>query len=241
MKKLLLISVFCVLAFQLLALPFSLHNSSLDYGLVGHWTFNEGGGTVASDSSGLANFASFTNTPSWLNGIIGSAINFKTSSALVIQTDSPFPVGTNARTVTAWICVTNRVSGAAIFSYGQQSSGKGWTFSLATSNTNGVGVFGFSVNPSASSLTAIPTNQWVHVAASDSAGNIVYFFNGITNGTATHIINTSLGGLATIGMATPPWDGPHYFGGFIDDVRIYNRALSSDEVKQLYGGGYGTP
>ena len=45
-------------------------------GLVGHWTFDEGSGTTANDSSGNNNTGTLTNGPTWTTGKIGQALNF---------------------------------------------------------------------------------------------------------------------------------------------------------------------
>ncbi|HQI26568.1 MAG TPA: hypothetical protein PLT20_00675, partial [Sedimentisphaerales bacterium] len=44
--------------------------------LVGHWTLNEGGGTVVADSSGKGNHGTIVNKPTWIAGVFGKALEF---------------------------------------------------------------------------------------------------------------------------------------------------------------------
>src|SRR3989338_1965645 len=52
-------------------------------GLVGYWTFDEGAGTTANDSSGNNNTGTLTNGPTWTTGKIGQALNFDGSDDYV--------------------------------------------------------------------------------------------------------------------------------------------------------------
>jgi hypothetical protein len=82
------------------------------------------------------------------------------------------------------------------------------------------------------SSTATPSNAWVQVVCTLYGTNAAIYFNGqcITNGTGV-TLGTGTGAL-TIGEINSGF--PSYYGGSLDDIRIYNRALSASEVAQLY-------
>ena len=93
------------------------------------------------------------------------------------------------------------------------------------------------------SNTAIPINQWSHITmtynGSSAASGVAFYINGIkdtltinTDALTTSILNNVA---PTIGSRTDQTD---YWQGLIDDVRVYNRALTAAEVRQVY---YGIP
>ena len=118
---------------------------------------------------------------------------------------------------------------------------------------NGVG-FGFSIflinskiridgiigndNQQWTTTYTFPTNIWVNLIVTSKNGLIKYYINGEyqTNKTVT-INNTKLGNVFTIGASQTNGNGlGNYFKGKINDVRIYNHALSPMEVKQISQG-----
>jgi hypothetical protein len=77
--------------------------------------------------------------------------------------------------------------------------------------------------------THLGDNQWHHIVVVNSAGAVTFYLNGTPDGTAT-------GGMAfDVGSIGSGFGG--YFAGKIDDVRVYNRALSATEVADLYNMG----
>jgi hypothetical protein len=85
----------------------------------------------------------------------------------------------------------------------------------------------------ATGSTSIVADQWQQVAATWDGSTITVYINGQPDGTASFThgpIQTSTGDLE-IGHYTGGW---RYFDGCIDDVRIYNGALSPTEIQQLY-------
>ena len=78
----------------------------------------------------------------------------------------------------------------------------------------------------------LPTvSEWTHLCGTISEGYIKLYVNGILNETETYT-----GDLRTISTITTigNFDGSDFFNGSIDEVRIYNRALSADEIRNLY-------
>jgi hypothetical protein len=80
----------------------------------------------------------------------------------------------------------------------------------------------------------VSVNEWAHVVGTFSDGNISIYKNGVfvANGVlGTSTINTNNGPL---GIGAEGDGGGMPFNGIIDDVAIHNRALSSEEIEQLY-------
>src|SRR3989338_9509033 len=74
-------------------------------GLVGYWSFNEGIGPYAGDSSGNRNQGTLTNGPTWVDGKRGKALSFDGSNDYVNVASSTSLNITNAITISGWINV----------------------------------------------------------------------------------------------------------------------------------------
>lgn len=84
----------------------------------------------------------------------------------------------------------------------------------------------------------LTAGQWYHLAAQHSPAGLRVFVNGVLDGSAAYTADPNV-------AAGSFWIGGQngysnrYFSGFIDDARLYNRALTAPEVRQLYIGGRG--
>jgi len=99
---------------------------------------------------------------------------------------------------------------------------------------------GTNYTTTTSSSTEVATNLWYHVCYTVSS-SIILYINGIQvainsglpiNGVMTHFSSFGLCNLLRLGSQTSL--GSYAFKGYIDDVRIYNRVLSAEQVRQLY-------
>lgn len=89
-----------------------------------------------------------------------------------------------------------------------------------------------ATNPPAS------TGAWVHLAVKVSGTTVTHYRNGATNGSATNsATRADLGGDLIFGKAAA--SGSPYLNGRLDEVKIYNRALSDAEVLADYNSGSG--
>lgn len=202
-------------------------------GLVGWWKFDENTGTSAADSSGVGNNGTFNGTPLWTNGVIGSALSFAGSGQDVVIASTSFPSTNNDRTICMWIKPYSYPAWAMPFCYGTASGGN--AFSILWNNAvNKLTVGKFGANASGVNTTGFTTNSWQHFAVTLSGGSsIAYYFNGVTNGTATLAGINTVVSVARIADCIPGYGVPSY-AGELDDVRIYNRALTTDEITLIY-------
>src|SRR3989344_4713696 len=207
----------------------------LNAGLVGCWSF-DGSYTNAPDCSWNNNVGTLTGGPTKTVGKVGQDLSFDGVDDWV-NMGSFVPVsGGNPRTVSVWVKVTSSATNRTITSWGSDSvAGQRFTFSINTSNTLSIGIEGSAE----SAVTAVGDNIWHHVAITCSGNNLntcKIWVDGRLDKTLTTsaTINTSSSdrGLS-IGIWPLPF-GP--FNGQIDEVRIYNRALTSSEVERLYKG-----
>ena len=218
----------------------------LSAGLAGYWKLDENTGTSAADSSTNSNAGTLTNGPTWATGQIGSSVTFDgTNDSIVTTTDHGSGASLKIITLSAWF-KTSSTSGAKII--GLQNTQTGTTASnwdrQIWVGTDGKVYFGLytTVPKETVSNTTYNDNLWHHavgVSTGDN-GTITLYVDGVLQQT------TSLGGSVFSGYSNSYWrigdyknagwtngvDG--YFTGSLDEIRVYDRALSADEVANLY-------
>lgn len=203
-------------------------------GLVGFWKMDEGSGRTLMDHSGNKNNASIVDESGvrWVKGRDGSAIRMDNPSGRYYSTvphNSTLNM-TNAITISAWIrpgVTANR----AIVSKAPNG------FELGTFEN---GKIEFRINRESDgskyrlrSKTSYPTDQntWIHVAATFDGTNSTIYINGVADNSANYpnIKIRQNNNPLVIGAR----NSGYRWEGDIDNLMIYNRALSATEIKGL--------
>ncbi len=210
----------------------------LDYGdssLVGYWPLDEGTGTTAYDYSGNNSTGTWNGTQAGSSGYyspgkVGQwAGTFDGSTDSVLSTPSA-PFGSSARTYMAWVN-TNTSANEEILAYG---SAVGANFGSIDMYVN-VNALNFNVNGGTHNIStlSVSSNSWHFVAWSYQNNAITMYVDNQIPQTFSTTLNTAQGSFS-IGARVA---GTLQFSGLIDDVRIYNRALSASEIAAMYAGG----
>ncbi|NIR62686.1 MAG: hypothetical protein GWO10_02545 [candidate division Zixibacteria bacterium] len=208
-----------------------------DPNLVALWELDESSGYTASDSSGNGNHGTLNDPPVWrpLGGMIKGALDFDGKDDFVDngKTASQLGIGgNNPRTITAWV-FTRSFIGGGIYEMGQDGSGAdGQDFSLRAKwvdNNWRVQYWGATYD---TDFTYTSKNKWVHFAHVHDGSYTRVYADGQEVVNVSRILNTTNNKTFRLGR----WQN-NYFDGLIDDVRIYNRALGTDEIKSLSGSG----
>ncbi len=194
-------------------------------GLVAAYAFNEGSGTTVADASGNGNNGTI-NGATWTTGKFGQALLFNGSSALVTVNDAASLDLTNGMTLEAWVYPT-AVSGWQDVIYKETNDIYYLMGSSMPANKPAVG--GTFATTAAFGTTGLPLNTWSHLAGTYDGAMMRLYVNGVPVGSQaqTGAIHTSTGPL-TIGGGI--YYANQYWAGRIDEVRIYNRALSQAEI-----------
>ena len=209
-------------------------------GLVGYWSFDEGGGTVARDASGNNNHGTLTNGPKWTQGKSGGALQFDGKDDYVdVGNNSVLNfTNTSAFSAEAWVYLT-RSSGRhkGIMGKGSGSASQQyWGLYYKTDSKEWRAIlYDGSIYSIVSSSDSQPTNKWIHLLMTyDGVNNLKFYINGnyigqsvATLGDFSHINTAKIGTI---------WN-TFSFPGIIDEARIYNRALTEAEVKYHYNQG----
>jgi beta-galactosidase len=86
---------------------------------------------------------------------------------------------------------------------------------------------------SMSSLDPVESGRWYHVAAVTDKDHVFLYLDGISQG-QSHAIRLPFRGTETLPVFIGATQGKHNFlSGLIDEIAVYNRALSPDEVKKI--------
>ncbi|MHC4641347.1 MAG: LamG domain-containing protein, partial [Planctomycetota bacterium] len=208
-----------------------------DPSLVGWWRFDEGSGTTAYDTSTYGNDGTLQGGPQWVNGKLATALQFDGVDDFVDVPHAAILTVDTEVTVMAWIN-TSRHGGPGTEGW-QGIIAKGNTTRSYSFYTQSSGALHFSTaGTGSSSSTQVPLNEWVHVCAMVVGGQHVYYINGQPAGTGGSGIN--LPGTAdteNVVIGRSQEGATRSFLGMIDDARIYNRALTQEEIQEAMLGG----
>lgn len=244
MKKNLLITFF----FAIVGVPL-FASASLTDGLVGYWSMD---GKYFSGSS-VTNQGSLggTGTVNGSNptlGILGQGRNFNGSfQYIAISPGTSYQFANQTFTVTGWIKGGTEMSSAAGILVAQGGCSGGWyvqVTNVVNFTLKGVGNCG-GQTLGRSSSSAVNDNKWHHFAvvattSTTVAGNISasIYIDGVLNQGAQSVDGTTYAtSNAELDIGTRDTGGTPYFAGNVDDLRIYNRGLSSSEIALLYKTG----
>ena len=204
-------------------------------GLVGRWTFDEGKGSIARDSSGRGNHGIVQGGAKWTGGRIGGALAFDGSDDYVsIPNESSFDI-TGPITVSAWIRVESFTkSWQAIVTKGDRA----WRLHRANV-TNSVGWACSDLSRQQVGdlygKREVANGRWHHVAGVLDGTRSSIFVDGALDASTESSPRISVNDYAVLIGANAQVRG-RLFRGLIDDVRIYDRALSLDELRALSRG-----
>lgn len=208
-------------------------------GLVAWWKLDEGAGTTAYDSSGNGYHGTLVNSPVWTNGLNGSAaLSFNNGVANQEVYITNFPAnGTNAVTIMAFgKARLPQASGFGIMAGWGWGVNQQWWYVGWVANAPvgfGGGTYAGDIGVGIDDLTGFH-----HVAAT---------FNGGVSGATKFYGDGALLASSTASLNLPAYfrigrggDGAnpaslnYFFNGAICQIRVYNRALSSNEVSAIY-------
>jgi hypothetical protein len=196
-------------------------------GLVAAYGFEEGSGTTTADKSGAGNTGSLSGASWSPSGRFGKALSFNGTGAAVIVSDAASLDLTAGMTLEAWVKPSDVSNWHEVVYKGDEL----YYLEASTSITAGaaVGLGSSGSSPMLAAPNPLPLNTWSHLAATYDGSTLRLFVNSvqIASRAQTGPISTSSLPL-TIGADTIHGS---YFAGLIDEVRVYNRALTTSELQ----------
>ena len=199
-------------------------------GIILYHTYDEGAGTVAADSSGNGHDGEISN-PDWVAGKKGNALQFGgEGSEAFVTVESTDVLNVNECTFMAWINADHWDGTRQIVGKSVHGGCSGRT-QYGLFSESGVFKLRFETDGGRADITTdLPaTGEWTNVAFTNDGNTAVIYINGeaVAEGDVPGTLNAN----------DDPWrigqdcDRANYvFAGIIDEVTLWNRALSADEI-----------
>ena len=197
----------------------------------GIWSFDEGMGNEAHDTSGNANDGTIHGGATWVDGRVGKALSFDGSSGYVQVPDSDSLDVTGKLTLEAWISPKSLTHAQVIVcKYNHTSLSSSFYLSLG-------GTFGtilylnkiyFALTYDGNHYYAmisnanVTANTWTHVAATSNGTHMSIYINGVSDKVRTYPPGNIYAGSAKlrIGCYLPEAGYGRFFDGALDEVRV---------------------
>ena len=218
--------------------------------LVGYWKFDAGQGTTARDFSSGAHDATLSGA-GWTISNVAPAVSFYNPAAVSLNGTSHYiDVGGTANasnaaySACAWVKL-NATAGFQALVTVDGTTSSGYTL-IKRGDTNTFALMmavSDTTNPAlniAAGATTVVASTWYHVCGTYDTATIRVYVNGTLEGTGSNASPWNATGHSIIGAGK--WNGSRsdYLGGTVDDVRIYNIALTAAQVAALASGTYPT-
>ena len=223
--------------------------SAAQAGLVAWWRFEEGSGDIASDSSGKGHDGTLLGTPEWVPGPegFGGALAFNPDRCTGVDGGIFDPTnGTGQFTIAFWAFWDGTGTFQHFFS---KSNGWGadtmmfqfelWGAHPNLDSTDRVGVSYEGSPDSSVPFFIMPKNEWVYLAVTFDGINAIIYLNGVDEeGPKPFSIGPNVDAMVELGYtSTRSGTANRIFHGTLDEIRIYDRPLSEQEVRTIMAGG----
>jgi len=211
-----------------------------DSSLMGYWSFNEGSGTIARDLSGKENHGTIQGG-TWTEGKYGGALSFDGVDDYVeIPETSLLDPRTSDFTVEAWIKTSSTADWIVISKWDGWGSGNAWW--LGNDWSGGSQHLRFSVycpsmNWAENTTAVVSDGKWHHMAGVREGGTLKLYIDGVLAGTKVACAGVDVNNNLPVRIGKFGEPGGWHFNGTIDEVRIYKRALSPEEISQQFTFG----
>ncbi|HDZ69172.1 MAG TPA: hypothetical protein ENH43_01990 [Phycisphaerales bacterium] len=215
---------------------------------IAYWKFDEGQGDTAYDSAGDNDGTVYG--AQWTTGQVNGALSFDGEEDYV-DCGNPSELNPEYVTIEAWIKTsstgsTDSIVGKDKSSWPQQrvwgfrkrGDNEKLEFIVFKTDSDFAGIDDWDF---ATGITNISDGIWHHVAGTWDGSIIKIYVDGQEDGSKGYVGSLQQGQTNNVFIGKMETFDPSYFNGLIDDVRIYDRALSADQIQQLYEDGLSGP
>ena len=208
---------------------FTTNSGAAVTGLVAAYAFDEGVGNTANDGSGRGHPGTLLNATWAAAGHSGAALSFNGTNSWVTVADQADLRLSTGMTLEAWVKPAAPTTGWRVVVFKERTGGL--SYDLTAYNNGGPSAVG--INTGGGDIATLGTaplavNAWSHLAATYDGATLKLYVNGVlaSSKAATGALVSSTGPLRIGGNSI--WG--EYFSGLIDDVRVYDRALTVAEI-----------
>jgi len=222
-------------------------NTSAETEPIAHWSFDEGEGNIAHDESGNGNDGTLENGPIWVDGIDGGALEFDGVDDYVQIENSNSGDDSNIGTILG----DGSFSASLLYKASANPGSNDWDFLIDQRITEDYGngwyimndgresnkiSFGIAVSADAEivtqSTTSILSNTWYHIVATYNGSHSKLYINEYLEGTI--YVGSRENNTSDMTFGSRFSANERYLSGIIDEVIIWNRTLSSEEIADIY-------
>jgi len=213
-----------------------------DPSLIGWWPLDEASGETAFDASGNGNDGTVSEDTRWVldGGRWGGAILLEGPDTAHIEI-SAAEMSASAGTVMMWGCLSEPQPAQTRYFFGhttQPSYANRIQLYMDGTTELDLGLGG--AHAARTDIVTLPTETWLHVAMTWDNGSYALYLDGESIATGSYTGLTDIYDIAWIGNdGNPDSQGTEAFGGMLDEVRLYNRALTQAEVQAAMQTGFG--
>jgi sialidase-1 len=209
-------------------------------GPVSYLKFDETSGTTATDSSGNGNTGTVTNGATWAVGHLNNGLTFDgTNDYVDAGNKTSMQFGQGDFTAAAWVKTDTITGNRFIFWYGDVGTAvPSWWVQMESSGKVSFLIDGTSAptgNYVATDTAALSVGVWTHIAVTREDSIIRIYVNGVeTKAIYTSNIPDVTSASNGLAIGKDKNGTTRYWDGMIDEVRVYDRSLSSKEIQGLY-------
>lgn len=229
MAKTTILSV-AVVVFMISALSIAVGQA--EQNLVAYWPLDDGAGDEVSDASGHGHDGVLQGDAQWVPGLFGQAMDFGSGGGYVVVPDDSELDLSDAVTYMGWFNLNDPISGQRRLMSKNDSIFLLFDFGNAQS-------LDFLVKPNnsfAESSTLFEVGEWYHFAGTYDGNSLRMYINGELEGEAAGVPSIATSDLE-LWIGGDDYNVPvTTFPGILDDIRIYSRDLSQEEIGEAMSG-----
>lgn len=222
-----------------LVLTFQAGFAAINDGLIVHYDFEQLTGGVVADKSGQQNNADIMGTPTQVSGRTGQAIRFSDAASYLVLPQGILNDLTSF-SVATWVRIESLNNWSRIFDFGSGTMNNIFLTPLSGNNNLRLGIKNGGAEQLVNAPTALKTQEWVHVAVVfqwstwyNTGTGRIYVDGALVAETSGMTQNPSMFPLMTQNYIAKSQYPDPTLNGAVDEFKIYNRALSDEEVLQL--------
>jgi len=208
--------------------------------LVGWWKLDETSGLTATDSSGFGNDCTLTYMTGneWTTGIMDGALELDGNNDYLVRSSTSSLNLPTAWTISVWVSFVGSPAYEYIVTKNTRNTGD-MEYGIYVRNPASGGAIGVVLDGTIIDIGSVAWSMqtWTHIAVTwDGSDARAYVDGGFVDSIAYSGPLTNNGNWFNIGRRSNSTDGTNstgLFDGFIDDVRVYNRALDPAEIADL--------
>jgi len=215
-------------------------NYQLGDDFIAYWKFDEGSGTIAGDSSGNSHNGDLINGPAWVEGRFGTALLFDElmEQRILIGNSPDLNLGDSSFSIVLWIKYDNCID-CDILRKGSSATANDWYKLEVVNNKISFDLKTDQIDPNNTAFIQAPFSSndgdWHHVAGvRDSERGIMSLY--IDGAVAAELTDPpgSVSNSANLVIGSKDTEDDDFLNGTLDDLAFYSRALTPEEVQELY-------